>query len=126
MSKSLSLLFLLLGSFCFAQAQQDSSLAEYKGVYKFKEGSAVPSVEISLQDNVLYATATIGSAELTKMAKDTFSINEQTGLMYFIRDKSGKIVSIHVEVANMVLDGTKEANPTAFIDRNRYFIAPRK
>jgi len=126
MRKSIALLFILLFSFAFAQAQQDSSLNEYKGIYKFKEGSSVPSVEITIQDGELYATATIGSAVLSKVAKDTFSIHERNGLIYFSRNTEGKVVFIHVEVGELVLEGAKEGSALAFVDPKRSFALRRQ
>ena len=70
MRKFLFLIFLSLYSY-FAFAQ-DSALYEYKGLYKFPEGSATPQVEISIQDGALFASSTIGSASFTKISKDTF------------------------------------------------------
>jgi len=105
--------------FCFAAtAQTDTTLKEYTGSYKFPEGSAAPSVEISIQGNELYANASIGSASLTRISKDTFSIPAYGGMTYFTRDEAGKVKGIRVEVGDLVLVGTKETSmPMAFLYR---------
>lgn len=105
-------------SFCFVSAQ-DSTLMEYKGTYKFTEGSATPSVEISIQDGALFANSTIGSAFMTKVSKDTFSIPEHNGMVFFYRNTEGKIKHIKIEVAGMVLEGDKEPAALAITRRKR-------
>jgi hypothetical protein len=125
MSKYLSLLLFLVISTAFAQAQQDTALTQYKGVYKFKEGSAAPSVEITIQNGALYAASTIGSASLAYVAKDTFSIPDHNGIAYFARNSEGKVAFIRIEVGDMVLEGTREAGALAFIKRKQYYFVSR-
>lgn len=115
----------LLSGFLFflvalAGAQADTSLHEYKGVYKFPEGSATPSVEISIQNGSLYANSSIGSATLTRIAKDTFSIPEHNGMAYFSRNGDGKVKGIRVEVGDLLLEGDKEPAANAWLQRRRW------
>ncbi|HVG43015.1 MAG TPA: hypothetical protein VM888_15490 [Chitinophagaceae bacterium] len=121
MKKHLSFLFLLLISIIFVQAQEDS-LTQYKGLYKFKEGSAAPSVEISIQQGALYAASSIGSAALSKLARDTFSIPEHSGMVYFYRNTAGVVNAIRVDVGGMVMDGTKEPNAVAIRRKYLYHL----
>jgi hypothetical protein len=120
MRKFLVLLSLLFCSY-FAFAQ-DTTLNEYKGTYKLKEGSPTPSVEISIQNGVLYASSTIGSASLSKVSKDTFSIPDHNGVAYFYRNAEGKVNSIRIEVADMILEGDKEAASVAITRRKRSYL----
>lgn len=90
-------------------ARAQESLEEYKGVYKFREGSPTPSVEVSVQDGNLYASSTIGSAALARVGKDTFSIPDYSGMMYFYRNDKGVVISTKVEVNNLVLEGEKQS-----------------
>jgi hypothetical protein len=114
------LLFFLLGILMTlgVTAQGDTTLNEYKGTYKFPEGSATPSVEISIQGGALYASATIGTASLARMGKDTFSIPEHGGMVYFFRNDQNKVHRIRVVVGDLDLEGTKEgAGASAWIRR---------
>ncbi len=117
MRKILALfIFFLCGHFALAQ---DSTLHEYKGVYKFKEGSPTPSVEITLLDGALYATSSLGSGTLNRIAKDTFSIPEHSGVAFFYRNEEGRVKSIRIEVADLILEGDKEPTSLAVINRKR-------
>lgn len=111
---------LLLAGF-LAAAQKDTTLHEYKGTYLFPAGSATPSVDISVEENTLHATSSIGSASLTKISKDTFSIPTFAGMAYFYRDDSGKVKGIRVEVGDLVLIGDKEKNGPSAFRRPRFF-----
>src|SRR5688500_13335191 len=111
------LLLFLLGSLLTlgAAAQGDTTLNEYKGIYKFPDGSATPSVEISIQGGSLYASATIGSASLAKTGRDTFSIPEHGGMVYFIRNEQNKVHRIRVIVGDLDLEGAREGGASAWI-----------
>jgi hypothetical protein len=126
MKKHISLFVLLFFSLAFVHAQEDTALAQYKGVYKFKEGSAAPSVEISIQDGALYAASSIGSAAMAKVAKDTFSIPDHNGMIYFSRNSEGRVAFIRVEVGDLVLEGVKEGGAMAIIPKKRLYISVRR
>ncbi|HYK55080.1 MAG TPA: hypothetical protein VEV15_01275 [Flavisolibacter sp.] len=113
-------LFVLSISSYFALAQ-DSTLTEYKGIYTFKEGSPAPSVEISIRDGALYASSTIGSASLSRISKDTFSIPDHNGVAYFYRTE-GKVKSIRIEVADLILEGDKDSASIAITRRKRTYV----
>ena len=104
-------LFLLTSCFCsilFVSAQQDSTLKEYVGIYKFPDGSPVPNVEITIQDGNLFGNSANGSATLTKVSRDTFSIPSFNGMAYFKRNANGKISGIKIELTDVTMEGEKE------------------
>jgi hypothetical protein len=120
MRKILVLFFLSLCSYvAFAQ---DSTLNEYKGVYKFPEGSATSQVEISIQDGALFANSTIGSAAFSKVSKDTFSIPDHNGMAFFYRNTEGKVNKIKIEVADLLLEGDKDAAAIAITRRKQVYL----
>lgn len=122
--KITSLLLLL----CIATSSllaQDSTLTEYKGLYKFREGSPTPSVDITIENGGLYANSSIGSASLKWISKDTFSIPDHGGMAYFYRSDKGKVNSIKVEVADMILEGDKQDPAFALTRRKKVYYLSR-
>lgn len=112
-------------SFCFCHTYaQDSTLKEYVGKYTFPEGSAITSAEILLNGNSLNVNSPHGSSELVKKAKDTFAITAFDGMAYFLRNTEGKISGIKVDVADILLEGTKDV--TLWLNRNTYMILNKK
>ena len=95
-------------AFICVHAQEDTTLKEYVGVYKFPDGSAVPSIEITIQNGALFGSSTGGSAALTKVSKDTFSIPSYNGMAYFKRTPEAKIKGIKIELPDVLLEGDKE------------------
>jgi hypothetical protein len=85
-----------------------SPLDEYRGTYKFPSGSVTPAVEISVQNGSLHAASSMGAAFLTQVAKDTFSIPDYNGMIYFFRNTEGAIRSLRVELGDLVLEGEKQ------------------
>jgi hypothetical protein len=100
---------LLLSCLCTIamQAQEDTSLQQYTGVYKFPDGSVVPSVEIVLVNGALSANSSMGSAPLEKISRDTFNLPTYNGMIYFTRT-AGKITGLKVETQEVVLEGKKD------------------
>jgi len=90
-------------------AQTDTSLQQYSGVYKFPEGSVVPSVEIKMENGGLMATSQMGSAALERISKDTFNLLTYNGTVFFTRDADSKVNGIHIEVQDIILEGKKES-----------------
>ena len=121
--KLTSLLLFLCISYTSVFAQ-DSTLTEYKGLYKFREGSPTPSVDITIENGALYANSSIGSASMKWVNKDTFSIPDHNGMAYFYRSDKGKVNSIKVEVADLVLEGDKQ-DPSLAINRRKrvYYLS---
>jgi hypothetical protein len=117
-------LLLLLCISCGSLFAQDSTLNEYKGLYKFREGSPTPSVDITIENGALYANSSIGSASMKWVSKDTFSIPDHNGMAYFYRSDKGLVNSIKVEVADLVLEGDKQ-DPALAINRRKrvYYLS---
>lgn len=110
----LSALLLAMGS-VFAQSK-DTALANYVGKYTFPEGSFVTAAEISMEGNVLSVSSSQGGSVLEKQGVDTFTMKEFEGSrMVFFRNKEGKVARIKVEVDDILLEGTKEGVPTAWL-----------
>jgi hypothetical protein len=108
MKRSILLLLSLtffLSSFCQDTAD---SLKEYTGTYKFPAGSEMTSVEITIVNGGLLGTSNMGSGSLVRVNKDTFSIPEHNGSVYFLRNAEKKVNRIHIEVGEMILDGIKD------------------
>ena len=114
--RKFSIIMILLFAFGMAHAQADS-LKEYTGIYKFPPGSQTDSVNITIQDGALYGSSSIGSATFTHVNKDTFSIPEHDGMVYFSRNAEKKVVKIHIEVGEMILDGEKDSGSLALYRR---------
>ncbi len=117
------LIFFLLITGCAIsmQAQQDSSLQEYKGTYKFPDGSIVPSVEITLDNGSVIINSQMGSATLEKISKDTFSLTVYNATVYFIRDADKKVNAIKIETPDLILEGKKEGAGFAYIRTRKIY-----
>lgn len=109
-------LMLLTGSFVFVNAQQTpavDSLKEYTGKFRFPEGSEVTEVNVVVENGMLWAKSDKGDSELKKIEKDLFEVVSFTGTATFKRDDAGKVVGLHFEVGNLILDGKKDPEPAA-------------
>jgi hypothetical protein len=102
----LSLSLVVLGVAAIAQA--DSTLKPYTGRYIFPVGSATPEAIVSLESGNLTISSSLGSATLSKINADVFSIVEYNGTATFKRNDAGKINAIHVQVADLDLTGTRD------------------
>ncbi len=113
MRKLLLFLFALGNSFIlFAQQTPPAdSLNEYTGKYKFPEGSEVTEIKVGIENGILWAYSDKGNSELKKIEKDLFEVVQYTGTATFKRDENGKISGVHVEVGDMIMDGTKSEEP---------------
>ena len=114
---SILICFLIVTKLATAQAPVDS-LREYVGVYKFPPGSEMISLEITVVNGGLFGTTNMGSGSLVRVNKDTFSIPEHNGIAYFSRNAEKKVVRIHLEVGELILDGEKE-NSSIAMHRNQ-------
>ena len=125
----LSLLFclIIISKLALAQTSVDS-LREYTGNYKFPPGSEIVSLEITIVNGGLFGNTNMGSGSLVRVNKDTFSIPEHNGIAYFSRNTEMKVVRIHLEVGELILDGDKENSSIAMnrfrnkIIRSKLFI----
>ena len=104
--------FLIITKLALAQAPADS-LREYTGIYKFPPGSEIVSLEITIVNGGLFGNTNMGSGALVRVNKDTFSIPEHHGIAYFSRNAEKKVVRIHLEVGELILDGDKENSSLA-------------
>ena len=109
MKKILIVFLFLIGVGTAVHAQQDSTLQQYAGKYIFPQGSAVTEAVVSLDAGVLSISSAIGAATLSKIEADRFAIVEYNGTAEFKRNDAGKIIGIHVVVADLDLTGTKES-----------------
>ncbi|MBN8672916.1 MAG: hypothetical protein J0L56_02215 [Chitinophagales bacterium] len=94
-------------SLCFiAVAQQDTTLQQYTGKYKFPEGSVVTEVTVAIENGVLLANSPMGSSELKKTEADVFEIVAYGGTATFKRTE-GKVSGVQMIVGDMILEGTR-------------------
>lgn len=99
-------IFLLFAGFA-GTAQQDSTLLEYTGAYDFPAGSQASEALVSIENENLYIYSTIGSATLDRAGVDSFSVPGYGGLIVFLRNVSGQVSGIHVQVADIDATGVK-------------------
>ena len=119
MKKQILVFIILVISSTFIIAQ-DSTLNDYTGKYKFPTGSMIPEVEITLNDNTLTINASIGSATLEKVSRDTFLIPSYgNAMVFFYRNAENKVNAIKIDTGNDVLEGKKEGMAAAWI--RKYF-----
>lgn len=124
MKKIILLFSLFIALAMGANAQTDTSIAAYRGVYNFPTDSPVATVEISAKGDTLYATSHLGTTPLLKLRLDTFSLAAYQGMVYFLRNANGRVVGMRVEVNNTVLVGEKAGGQVAILQRK--WLAGRK
>lgn len=109
MTKLLLLILTMTSTFILSaqQTPKTDSLKEYTGKYKFPEGSEVTEIRVVVENAVLWAQSDKGNSELRRIEKDTFEVVEYTGTATFKRDEKGKINGLHIEVGDLIMDGTK-------------------
>jgi len=108
--RKLILFFFAVSSTLLITAQQipkSDSLTEYTGKYKFPEGSEVTEIKVVVENGVLWAQSDKGNSELRRMQKDTFGVVAYTGIATFKRDAKGEVNGLHIEVGDLIMDGTK-------------------
>lgn len=110
------ILFLLLFATVFISVKAQD-LNEYIGIYKFPDGSVVPSVEVKLENGILVGYSIQGSSPLEKIGKDTFSVVNFNGLAYFFRNADNAVTSVKVVVQDLILEGQKQISGLAFLNR---------
>lgn len=116
-------IFLLLISFCtfsFLHAQTDS-LQQYTGKFIFPEGSPVLEIEVIIDNGLLTATSAMGNSELKNVGKDVFEIVSFGGVATFVRDSTQKITLLHIEVQDVIMDGTKEKTENSYTSSSLQF-----
>jgi hypothetical protein len=114
--RKLLLFFFALGSSFILSAQQTpqtDSLKEYTGKYKFPDGSEVTEIKVGIENGILWAYSDKGNSELKKIEKDVFEVVQYTGTATFKRDENGKINGLHIEVGDLIMDGTRSEEPSS-------------
>lgn len=107
--RKLMLSFLVFSFTFIATAQQDTTLQQYTGKYKFPEGSVVTEVTVAIENGMLLANSPMGSSELKKTEADIFEIVAYGGTATFKRTES-KVSGVHMIVGDIILEGIKEEN----------------
>jgi hypothetical protein len=107
--RKLMLSFFAISLTCIVAAQQDTTLQQYTGKYKFPEGSVVTEVTVALENGVLLANSPMGSSELKKTEADVFEIVAYGGTATFKRTE-GKVSGVQMIVGDIILEGTKAEN----------------
>jgi len=116
--------FIIVTKLALSQTPADS-LREYTGIYKFPPGSEMTSLEITVVNGGLFGSTNMGSGSLVRVNKDTFSIPEHNGIAYFSRNAQNKVVRIHLEVGELILDGDKENNSLTMHRVQNEMIRPK-
>jgi hypothetical protein len=119
--KKLSCFIILVCALVSVHAQEDTTLKQYTGTYKFPDGSIVPSVEITLNNGLLTANSQMGPAGLEKISKDTFSLPAYNGMIYFTRDANNKVNGLRVEAQDVILEGKKEGMGLAWLRSGKIY-----
>jgi len=109
MIKFIVLIFALTSTFILSaqQSPKTDSLKEYTGKYKFPDGSEVTEVKVVVENGLLWAQSDKGNSELRRIEKDIFEVVVYSGTATFKRDEKGKINGLHIEVGDLIMDGTK-------------------
>jgi len=107
--RKLMLSFFAISLTFIAVAQEDTTLQQYTGKYKFPEGSVVTEVNVAIENGVLLANSPMGSSELKKTEADVFEIVAYGGTATFKRTE-GKVSGVQMIVGDMILEGTKAEN----------------
>ena len=117
MKKLICLAMILFASASTYLFAQDTTLNDYKGTYRFPDGSMVASVDITVESGVVTISSSLGTATLEKVSKDTFNLIVYNGNVYFTRNKDGKVDGIKIVVQETVLEGRKDGANLAMIRR---------
>ena len=105
---------------------QDSTLNAYVGTYTFPEGGPVTSVDIKIENGSLVASSTAGSSPLERVSKDTFSLVNYNGKVYFSRDSTKNVSGMKIEVEDTIMEGKKESVDFAIVNYSKELLGKRK
>ncbi|SIO09806.1 hypothetical protein [Chitinophaga niabensis] len=88
---------------------QKSSLTEYPGTYKLGTGDAAQDTRVELKEDKLTISGSRGSANLSMLKPDTFSVDEYGGEVIFLRNPVKQIsgIKVNIPVANIDLEGIR-------------------
>ena len=85
----------------------DTSYADYIGTYNFPDGSAVSEVEIGWQDTSLVISSDQGTATMSNLGVDSFSMSYADGAIAFKSGDDNKVKMIKISVMGMTLEWNK-------------------
>ncbi len=77
---------------------QPASLNDYLGKYTFQDGSAISEAMVEMQGNKLLVSSNLGSATLTLIQADSFSVDDYGGQIVFLRAKGAAVTGIKINV----------------------------
>ena len=117
MKKIIFTLIFILGVVVVSSAQQDTTLAQYVGKYKFPDGSVVADVAVTIDNGALVMGSSAGNSALEKESEDLYAIVAFQGKALFKRDGNKKIIGISISAMGYQLEGTKESNTYSFHDK---------
>lgn len=109
MKKLLFSLLLIIGFSFVSSAQQDTTLAQYAGKYKFPDGSVVTEVVVTFENGALMMGSSAGNSALEKESEDLYVIVAFQGKALFKRDANKKIIGVSINAMGYQLEGTKES-----------------
>lgn len=92
-----------------ASAQQDTTLQQYAGKFKFADGGPVSEITFTVENGSLVASSSAGNATLVKEGDDVFSIPSFSGKAKFTRGEDKKVKGVTIEAMGLVLEGTKQS-----------------
>lgn len=110
MRKTFLLSIVLVFTAITASAQQDTTLQQYAGKYKFADGGPVTEITFIIENGSLVANSAAGSAALVKEGEDVFSIPSFSGKAKFTRGEDKKVKGVTIEAMGLVLEGTKQSD----------------
>ncbi|WP_343305972.1 hypothetical protein AAHN97_02480 [Chitinophaga niabensis] len=88
---------------------QKSSLTEYPGTYKLGTGEAAQDTKVELREDKLTISGSRGSANLSMLKSDTFSVDEYGGEVIFLRNPAKQIsgIKVNIPAANIDVEGIR-------------------
>lgn len=105
---------------------QDTTLNAYVGTYTFPEGGPVTSVDVKIENGSLVASSTAGSSPMERISKDTFSLVNYNGKVYFSRDSTKNVNGMKIEVEDTIMEGKKESLDFAIVNYSKDSLWKRK
>ncbi|MBC7722277.1 MAG: hypothetical protein H7068_09655 [Pedobacter sp.] len=108
MKKVILFFVFAIGFVAVSYAQQDTTLTQYTGKYKFPDGSVIAEVTVGLDNGALVAGTSYGNSALVKESDDLYVIVAFQGKALFKRDNNKKIVGVTISAMGYQLEGTKD------------------
>ena len=121
MKKLIFTLAFVLGIVAVSFAQQDTTLTQYVGKYKFPDGSIIVDVTVAIDNGALVAGTSYGNSVLVKEGDDLFAVVAFQGKALFKRDSNKRVFGVTISAMGYQLEGTKE-NPTYSFDGKQIIL----